>query len=160
MLSPTEIPAGIPEVDLRQRALDPRDFSGRGVEGGVGRGVVGRTGEFDPTELMPERVAGEPIPETLADARFEPAELISQPMPRFPPVLLTARISGRVVIQFVVDTLGAVEALSITVLESTHRGFEAPARESVAGAVFRPARLGPCPVRQLTKQPVRFITSQ
>lgn len=36
----------------------------------------------------------------------------------------------------------------------------APARESVASAVFRPARLGPYPVRQLTKQPVRFITSQ
>ena len=81
-------------------------------------------------------------------------------MPRFPPVLLAAGVSGRVVVQFVVDTVGAVETLSITVLECTHPGFEAPAREAVAGAVFRPARLGPYPVRQLTKQPVRFIASQ
>jgi hypothetical protein len=78
VLAPTEIPAGIPAVDLEQGALDPRDFTGSGVEG------------------------------------LEPAEPISQPMPRFP----------------------------------------------VASAVFRPARLGPYPVRQLTKQPVRFIASQ
>ena len=160
VLAPTEIPSGIPAVDLQQRAMDPRDFSGRGVEGGAARGVAGGTGEFDPAELLPEQAAGEPIPETLADARFEPAELISQPMPRFPPVLLAAGVSGRVVLQFVVDTLGAVETPSLTVLESSHPGFDASARESVASAVFHPAHLGSYPVRQLTKQPVRFIASQ
>lgn len=156
VLAPSEIPSAIPPVDLEQRALDPRDFSGRGVEGGAARGVVGGTGTFDPAEVLPES-GGEPVPETLADARFEPAELLSQPTPRFPPALLAVGVSGRVVIQFVVDTVGQVEPPSITVLESTHPGFEASARESVAGAVFRPAHLGAYPVRQLTRQPVRFV---
>ncbi|HET7875451.1 MAG TPA: TonB family protein, partial [Methylomirabilota bacterium] len=67
---------------------------------------------------------------------------------------------GRVVVQFIVDTLGAVEDRTIDVVESTHQVFEEPARESVARAVFRPARLGAIPVRQLTRQPISFIIQQ
>jgi outer membrane biosynthesis protein TonB len=65
-----------------------------------------------------------------------------------------------VVLQFVVDTTGHVELTSIRVLESTHEGFEPPAREAVAAAIFRPARLGARPVRQLAQQGVRFIARQ
>src|SRR5215207_2603559 len=43
----TDIPQVIPPVDLSQRPLDPRDFTGRGVEGGVAEGVVGGTGRVD-----------------------------------------------------------------------------------------------------------------
>ena len=40
----SEIPSVIPPVDLNQRPFDPRDFTGRGMEGGVADGVVGGTG--------------------------------------------------------------------------------------------------------------------
>jgi hypothetical protein len=53
-----------------------------------------------------------------------------------------------------------VESASIQVIESTNDGFEVPARESVASAVFHPARLGLQPVRQLAEQRVRFIATR
>ena len=94
------------------------------------------------------------------EAGFAPAVLIAEPAPRYPPVLQEIGLSGRVVLRFVVDTTGRVELASIQVLESTHEGFEPPAREAVAAAVFHPARLGPRAVRQLTEQGVRFVADQ
>jgi TonB family protein len=73
--------------------------------------------------------------------------------------MLAVGVSGRVVLEFIVDTLGTVEP-SIVVVESSHRAFEQPARESVSLAVFRPARLGSQPVRQLSRQPISFVARQ
>jgi TonB family protein len=156
IVAPKDIPTTIPPIDLKARALDPRDYTGRGVEGGVAHGVVGGTGKVDPESPAEEVI----YLATTDDARFEPAVLISQPIPKYPPVLREIGLSGRVVLQFVVDTTGRVDSASIRVMESTNDGFEAPARESVAAAVFHPARLGPQPVRQRARQPVRFIATQ
>ena len=156
VLAPQDIPSTIPPVDLKARPLDPRDYTGRGVEGGIARGVVGGTGKVDP-----ESLAGDVVYTATTELpSFEPAVLISQPAPRYPPVLQQIGLSGRVVLQFIVDTTGRVESASIHVMESTNEGFESPARESVAAAVFHPARLGPKPVRQLAQQGIRFIASQ
>jgi TonB family protein len=156
VVAPTDIPAGIPPIDLKARPLDPRDFTGRGVEGGVAYGVVGGTGKVDPEPPAADVV----YLATTQDARFEPAVLISQPVPMYPPLLREIGLSGRVLLQFVVDTTGRVEPASIRVIESTNDGFEAPARESVAAAVYRPAHLGPQPVRQRSQQPIRFIATR
>lgn len=153
VVAPKDIPATIPPIDLTAKALDPRDFTGRGVEGGVARGVVGVIGKPDP-------VADEIYTATTAAPGFAPAVLVSQPVPRYPPVLQQIGLSGRVLLQFVVDTTGHVEETSIRVLESSHQGFEPPAREAVAAALFHPARLGLTPVRQLAQQGVRFIARQ
>ncbi len=40
---PADIPTEIPPVNLNEK-FDPRDFTGKGVEGGIGTGVVGGTG--------------------------------------------------------------------------------------------------------------------
>jgi TonB family protein len=112
-------------------------------------------------KVDPDLPAGDVVyTATTEDASFEPAVLISQPTPRYPPVLQQIGLSGRVVLQFIVDTTGRVELASIHVMESTNQGFEVPARESVAAAVFHPARLGPRPVRQLAQQGVRFLAKQ
>jgi periplasmic protein TonB len=153
VVPPRDIPTTIPPIDLAAKALDPRDFTGRGVEGGVARGVVGGTAKVGPSADAIYTVA-------TTEAGFAPAVLIAEPAPRYPPVLQEIGLSGRVVLQFVVDTTGHVELASIQVLESTHEGFEPPAREAVAAAVFHPARLGPRAVRQLTEQGVRFIANQ
>ncbi len=159
VVAPTDVPSGIPAVDLNQRPFDPADFTGRGVEGGVGYGVEGGTGMVDP-DVVPAGDADVVYPATLSDVRFEAAVLISQPLPKYPQVLQQAGISGLVKVRFVVDTTGRVEPTSIKVTESTHRGFEDPARESVAAAVFHPARIGERPVRQLANQPIRFVVMQ
>jgi len=155
--APTDIPTVIPEIDLSQRPLDPRDFTGRGVEGGVSYGVEGGTGKVD--------MAGPPgldaiYEATTRDARFEQATIISQPAPVYPAALAAVGIGGRVTVEFVIDTLGAVEPGSIRVTGSTHKAFEASAREAIAKARFRPARLSAHPVRQLTRQAIRFVATR
>lgn len=161
VVAPADIPTSIPPVDLSQPALDPRNYAGRGVEGGVAWGVTGGTGPVEQALIPPDIAAGEVVyTATLEDARFEPAQLLSQPLPRYPRSMEAIAMSGRVVLQFIVDTVGSVELRSIRILESTHELFEEPARESVARAVFRPARLGAMPVRQLTRQPISFVARQ
>jgi TonB family protein len=149
-----DIPTVIPPVDLTQRPLDPRDFTGRGVEGGIAAGVVGGTGKIEGTEALSAIYEA-----TTSDARFEQATMVSQPMPRYPKSLEVVGVEGRVAFEFVIDTTGAVEPTSIRVLESTHEAFEAAARVALTGAIFRPARLSGRPVRQLTRQAIRFLTT-
>jgi TonB family protein len=149
----SDIPNVIPPVDLNQRPLDPQDFTGRGVEGGVADGVVGGTG---PVALN----AIDVIYETTTDvAGFEPAVVLSQPMPQYPAVLASAGVEGRVAVEFVIDTTGKVEPISIRVIESTHPAFESAAHKAIAGSIFRPAHLSTVPVRQLTRQSVRFVAA-
>lgn len=147
------VPTEIPPVDLNMKALDARDFTGRGVEGGVGWGVVGGTG---PVEQPPAEIVELLYSAETKDARFVPAELVGQPVFHYPPVLQEAGIPGRVVVQFVIDTLGRVEAGSIKILEQSHEAFGGAAREGVLTAQFHPARHGDRAVRQLSKWPVRF----
>lgn len=155
--APTDIPTVIPEIDLSQRPLDPRDFTGRGVEGGVSYGVEGGTGKVD--------IAGAPgldaiYEATTKDERFEQATIVSQPAPIYPAALAAVGIEGRVTVEFVIDTLGVVEPGSIRITGSTHQAFEASAREAIAPARFRPARLSARPVRQLTRQAIRFVADR
>jgi TonB family protein len=159
VVAPTDIPTTIPPVNFDERPFDPRNYTGRGVEGGVAYGVVGGTGVVDP-DAVPVGVEDVVYAAATEDARFEAAALISQPDPKYPAVLEEAGISGAVVLRFVVDTSGRVEWASIRVIESTREEFVAPARESVAGAVFRPARLGVRTVRQLAEEPIRFVAMQ
>ncbi len=156
ILAPTDIPTTIPAVDMGAKPLDPRDYTGRGIEGGRGLGVVGGTGRADAEEPTADLV----YLATTDDARFEPAVLLSQPIPRYPPALRDAGVSGRVLLQFIVNITGRVDSTSIKVVESTHDGFVEPARESVAAAIFRPARLGSTLVRQRAQQPIRFIATR
>jgi TonB family protein len=146
----TEIPTVIPPVDLDQRPFDPRDFTGRGVEGGVADGVVGGTGPVRVDEIYQA---------TTNLPGFEPAMVLSQPTPEYPAALASVGIEGRVEVQFVVDTTGRVERSSIEVVKSTQKGFEAAAREAISGSLFRPARLSNVPVRQLTLQAIRFVAA-
>ena len=150
--APSEIPTVIPPVDLDQRPLDPRDFSGIGVEGGVADGVVGGTGVVTRPDGIYEA--------TTVLEGFAPAVLLAQPAPKYPAVLHSAGLSGTVMVEFVVDTIGKVEPVSIRLVESTHRGFDDAARAAVLGATFQPAHLGPHSVRQLTRQRVRFVAAQ
>ena len=145
-----EIPSIIPAVDPDQRPFDPRDFTGRGVEGGVARGIVGGTG---PVELAEIYEAATDLP------GFEPAVVLSQPMPVYPAVLASAGIDGSVTVQFVIDTAGRVEASSFRVIDSSHPAFEEAARKAIVASKFQPARVSKVPVRQLSRQSVRFVAA-
>lgn len=149
VMPPTEIPTTIPPVNLSER-FDARDFSGKGVEGGIATGVVGGVGPV-PT------VTGETY---LVEQVDDPVEPINIPRPRYPPVLQQAGVSGRVEVEYVVSTEGKAEPASFRILSSTNRQFEEPAREAIMRATFRPARVRGQPVRQLVRQAITFNIGQ
>ncbi|HEX5386266.1 MAG TPA: TonB family protein [Gemmatimonadales bacterium] len=149
VVPPTEIPKVIPPVDLKQKAFDPKDFTGKGIEGGIATGVAGGTGPVD--------VKAEVFTEAQLD---DPAQPISQPLPRYPPVLQSAGVAGRVVVQYIVDTTGHAEPPSFKVVSSTNKAFEEPAKEAIMKSVFKPARFHGRPVRQLVQQAMSFKVGQ
>jgi len=105
----------------------------------------------------PTRVDSSGFGAVLAQAEVDqPAEAIHQPKPRYPPVLQHAGIEGRVLVEFIIDTVGHVEPTSLRVVESSNAGFEAAAGETLRRSVFRPARVQGRPVRQRAIQVVAF----
>ncbi len=144
VIPPTDIPKEIPPIDLNQK-FNAADFSGKRVEGGIAKGIVGGTGPVDVNV------------ETFLEAEVDdPVRPINIPRPRYPPVMQQAGIEGRVEVQYVVDTTGHAEPGSWRVLRSTNKAFEEPAREAIMKAVFRPARIRGQAVRQLVQQAITF----
>jgi len=144
---PTEIPKDIPPVNLTER-FDARDFSGKGVEGGIASGVVGGTGPVSTTETFVEAEVDDPV------------RPINIPRPKYPPVLQQAGIAGSVDVQYVVDTTGRAEPSSFKVLRSTNKAFEDPARDAIVAGTFKPARIRGQAVRQLVQQRISFTIGQ
>ncbi len=143
IMPPDKIPTTIPPVNLNEK-FNPDDFSGRGVAGGIAAGVIGGTGPVLQEETY------------LQEQVDDPVRPISQPTPRYPPVLQQAGITGRVEMQFVVDTTGHAEPGSFKILRSSNKAFEEPAREAIMKSVFRPARIRGQAVRQLVQQAMAF----
>jgi protein TonB len=154
VVAPLDIPP-LPPVDLSGPRFDPRDYTGRGVEGGSADGVFGAIR----TVYRGKPGGSGEVVFTAAtdDFRFQQAVLISQPEPRYPRIAESMGVEGRVLLRFVIDTTGRVDKHSIEVVETTEEQFTPAARESVARAKFRPARMSGTPVRQLAEQSVRFI---
>jgi protein TonB len=96
----------------------------------------------------------EPVEVGLVD---DPPVLLAGRIPAYPELLRQAGVEGRVVLEAVVDTLGRVEAGSITVVAATHLAFVASARQALAGALFRPARVGGRAVRVRVRFPAQFM---
>lgn len=147
VMPPTEIPKDIPPVNLTER-FDAKDFSGKGVEGGIATGIVGGTGPVSNTETFVEAEVDDPV------------RPLNIPKPRYPPVLQQAGIAGSVDVQYVVDTLGRAEGSSFRVLRSTNKAFEDPARDAILAGTFKPARIRGQAVRQLVQQRISFNIGQ
>jgi protein TonB len=143
---PTNIPVDIPPPSTTTR-FDAADFSGVGVEGGIARGVEGGTGPVISDQPYLEAVVEE-RPETMRE---------TCPSLRYPPVLQQASIEGRVLIEFVIDTLGRAERPSLRVVSSAHQLFEGPAREVVVACRYRPGRIQGRAVRTRVQIPINFV---
>lgn len=117
-----------------------------GLPGGPGAGA-------DPTWLGGSAPGGAWTAAEVDDPVdiLEPGRLV------YPAVLERAGVTGRVVVEFVVDTLGRAEPRSLRVVSSGHPAFDQAAREAVLGTRFRPARARGMPVRQLARQQLSFV---
>lgn len=141
---PENIPTEIPPVNLNER-FDPKDFTGKGVEGGISTGVVGGTGPIDQVFLAAE-----------VDETPQADNATGACNPKYPPVMQSAGIPGKVVMQFVVNTDGRVDPGSLKVMSTTHKAFEPPAKEAISKCPFKPGKSRGQPVRVLVQQAMTF----
>jgi len=98
-------------------------------------------------------IAGDVYRETEVQER---PQLTSGPPLTYPAPLLLSRISGRVVVEAVIDTSGRVEDGTMRVIESSDARFNQAAKDYVRAARFRPARIAGRAVRVRLDLPVEF----
>ena len=142
IVAPTEIPTNIPPVNLSEK-FDPKDYSGTGVEGGSANGVLPSGNEVFMEAIVEEKPA-----------------VLSGPQPVYPELLKQAQITGRVLVQAIVDTLGRAEPSSVKVLQSPNPGFDQSSKNYILKCLFRPARVHGRAVRVLVQIPIDYRLKQ
>jgi len=86
----------------------------------------------------------------------ERPHLTSGPTLTYPAPLLLSRISGRVIIEAVIDTTGRIEDATVRVIESSDARFNQAAKDYVRAARFTPGRIAGRAVRVRFEMPVEF----
>lgn len=76
--------------------------------------------------------------------------------PAYPDSLFRERVTGQVLVEFVVDTSGVVVIESISAISTSHALFTDAVRRALQNARFHPAILAGRRVRQLVQLPVKF----
>lgn len=76
--------------------------------------------------------------------------------PVYPEALRASGVAGRVLAEFVVDTVGRVEESSVSIVSATNESFGTAVRVALHAARFAPAVRAGRVVRQLVLLPVRF----
>ena len=140
--APLRIDIKIPEIDLSKAITNESDFSGKGVKGGTGTGVVG----------------GVSTNQTYFEFQVEkPAEMLQDsPKPKYPSVLESSGIAGEVQAQFVVRMDGKADMDQFKVLRSTNELFTQAVKNVLPRMRFSPAMIGGKPVNQLVQQSFQF----
>ena len=141
--APVEIPIKIPDIDLSKKVTDEADFSGKGVKGGIAKGVEGSTHPTDQPyfEFQVEKPVQQ-IPGTGT--------------PRYPDALRSSGVEGEVQAQFVVNEDGKAEPSTFKVLKATNELFSAAVRTALPQMRFYAAEVGGHKVKQLVQQSFQF----
>ncbi|HTH46832.1 MAG TPA: TonB family protein [Candidatus Limnocylindria bacterium] len=117
-------------------------------------------------EIKGDRVLKIPIhagnggPRALPPDTFSPDQLdraprvVAQTAPHYPREMQNLAISAEVVVEFIVDTTGAVQ--SARIVSSTHPGFDRAALDGVRRWKFRPGLKDGRKVNTRMLQPIRF----
>ena len=150
LTAPVEIPDVIPEIDLSKKVTDEADFSGKGVAGGVAKGVEGGKAPVVQTD--------QPYFEFQVEKPVVPAP--GSTAPRYPDMLRQAGVEGEVLAQFIVDTTGRAENGSLKILKSSHDLFVQSVKNALPNMKFIPAEVGGRKVKQLVQQPFTFSISK
>ena len=145
LTAPIKIPDVLPDIDLSKHVTNEDDFSGKGVAGGIAKGVVGGT---------PQPVSDQPYFEFQVEKQV--AAMPGNPGPRYPDMLRSANVEGEVLAQFVVDTTGRAEMNTFKVLKSSHDLFTNSVKSALSNMKFYPAEVGGRKVKQLVQMPFVF----
>ena len=143
--APVDIPIKIPDIDLSKKVTDEADFSGKGVKGGVAKGVEGGTAVVDPNQTYYEFQVEKPV-----------SQIPGSGSPRYPDALRSSGVEGEVQAQFVVTEDGKADVSTFKVLKSTNDLFSSAVRSALPNMRFYPAEVGGKKVKQLVQQSFQF----
>jgi protein TonB len=146
---PIDVPDVIPDVDLSRKATDEADFSGKGVQGGIAKGVEGGTGPV---------ISDQPYFDFQVEKAA--AAIPGSGAPSYPEMLKSSGVEGEALVQFVVDTTGRAELGSFKVLRATHDAFGQAVKAALPRMRFLPAEIGGKKVRMLVQQPFAFALNR
>jgi TonB family protein len=146
-------------------ATVPPEF--RWVRGGGSCGAIVIWTGFDERRRKARRAASPPsqLAKEIEERRLFTADQVdvaaradssSAVRPAYPDSLYRERVSGQVLVEFVVDTTGLVMPASISGISSTHALFTDAVRRALGNARFHPATIAERKVRQLVQLPVKF----
>lgn len=150
LTAPIDIPDVLPDIDLTKKVTNEADFSGKGVAGGIAKGVEGGKAV--------------PVAENQTYFEFQVEKPVVQAPgstgPRYPDILRSAGVEGEVLAQFVVDTTGKAERGSLKILKTSHELFAQAVQNALPNMKFIPAEVGGRRVKQLVQQPFTFQISK
>jgi periplasmic protein TonB len=146
LTAPIKIPDVLPDIDLSKKVTNEEDFTGKGVAGGMAKGVVGGTPQPVNTD--------QPYFEFQVEKQVAP--MPNNAAPRYPDMLRSANVEGEVLAQFVVDTLGRAEMNTFKVLKSSHDLFTNAVKSALPNMRFYAAEVGGRKVKQLVQMPFQF----
>ena len=144
---PTFTPSSLPAVDLTGPVIPHEQIVIGGASASARlQGDDGGSPATEPIGGVVDFKRADVIPKVLGNA----------PSPRYPSALRASGLSGQVVLQFVIDTLGRAEGHGITVLEATHELFADAVRQALPRYRFTPGEAGGRKVRTMVKLPFTF----
>lgn len=141
---PIDIPNGLPPIDQIPSPIPNYETAGIGTPSG---GATGARSIVD----------GEGTPDNT-DWRGSDLlmRIVTSGTPRYPESLRQAGVDGRVVIRFIVDTVGKIDLSSVQVLQSTHDLFTRAVRDVLGNFRFKPAESRGVRVRAMAEMPFEF----
>ena len=143
---PTITPATLPPIDLSGPPLPAEQI----VIGGPGALTAPPIGGGGPGIPTPGGVVDVGVVERI------PRILGGAPAPRYPGALRVSGVSGRVVVRFVVDTVGRAELDDVVVMEATHALFAEAVKSALGLYRFSPGEFGGRKVRTMVQLPFTF----
>lgn len=149
LTAPIKVPDVLPDIDLSKKVTNEADFTGKGVAGGIAKGVVGGTAPVNADQTYFEFQVEKQVAPVPGNAP-----------PRYPDMLRSANVEGEVLAQFVVDTTGRAELSTFKVLKSSHDLFTNAVRAALSNMRFYAAEVGGRKVKQLVQMPFQFSLSK
>ena len=144
---PTITPTTLPPIDLIGPPLPAEQIA----IGGPSALTVPSIGDGGPGMPTPGGVVDVSVVERM------PRILGGAPVPRYPGALRVSGVSGRVVVRFVVDTVGRAELDGVVVIEATHALFADAVKSALGLYRFSPGEFGGRKVRTMVQQPFTFM---
>jgi protein TonB len=134
------------DVDLTSRISDAKDFGDADPDALVSRSSMYALAHPGPNGAYTQDVVEKTV-WPMAD----------NPHPRYPDELQRAGVEGTLVVQFVVDSTGRVDAKTLAFPDNAQPGFLRAIRDALLHSRFLPAELAGIRVRQLVQQQFSFV---